>query len=454
MTVRETPAPAVAFLTLGCPKNEVDTDKMRASVAASAYRLVDDHDEADVVIVNTCSFITEATEESISVVLELASQWLPQSESRKLVVAGCMPSRYGGDLASELPEVAAFVPVDREGAVLEVLEQVTGVAAQRPAAAGVALPGDAASANSETPPRRRTVSGPSAYLQVSDGCHRDCAYCTIPSIRGPYRSRTVDEIVAEAVELVASGAQELVLIGQDITAYGRDLDTPHTIADVVRAVAAVPGVKWLRLMYAQPDGVSDELLAAMAENPNVARYLDMPLQHASKQVLRAMKRSGDAPRYLELIARIRAVMPDVVLRTTLIAGFPGETKGDVAALLRFLEDARFDYVGVFPYSQEQGTAAALMEPQVPLRTRRARAQRLRDAADRIGFEKAAGQVGRELEVLVEAIDEDTGLAVGRWTGQAPDIDGIVWLDRGTPGEMVRARIVDSICYDLEGEVVS
>lgn len=432
--------PSVAFLTLGCPKNEVDTDKMRAAVASSAYRLVDDHDQADVVIVNTCSFITEATEESISVVLELAADWLPHSASRKLVVAGCMPSRYGGDLSAEMPEVAAFVPVDAEGAVLEVIERVTGVKAAPVASAAGA--------------RKRTVSGPFAYLQVSDGCHRDCAYCTIPSIRGPYRSRALDDIVAEAHELVAAGAKEIVLIGQDITAYGRDLDASHTIADVVRAVSSVPGVLWLRLMYAQPDGVSDELLSAMADNPNVCRYLDMPLQHASRPVLRAMRRSGDAEKYLALIARIRAAMPDVVLRTTLIAGFPGETRADVAALTRFLEEARFDYVGVFPYSREEGTAAAAMEPQVTARTRRARAQRLRDLADLIGFEKAAAHIGRTVEVLVEDVDADTGLSVGRWAGQAPDIDGVVWLDRGVPGEMLTARIVDSVCYDLEGEVAS
>lgn len=416
---------------------------MRAAVAASAYRLVDDHEHADVVIVNTCSFITEATEESISVVLELASDWLPQSDSRKVVVAGCMPSRYGGDLATELPEVAAFVPVDREGAVLEVLEQVTGV----PAHAGAAV------ASGVELRALRTVTGPSAYLQVSDGCHRDCAYCTIPSIRGPYRSRPLVDIVAEAAELCAAGAKEIVLIGQDITAYGHDLDVTDTIADVVEAVAAVPGVEWLRLMYAQPDGVTDELLKAMADNANVCRYLDMPLQHASKRVLRAMKRSGDAQKFLGLIGRIREFMPDVVLRTTLIAGFPGETRSDVNVVQRFLEDARFDYVGVFPYSREEGTAAAKMEEQVPLRTRRARAQRLRDLADRIGFEKAAAHVGRTIDVLVEGLDEDTGMVVGRWSGQAPDIDGVVWLDRGVPGELVSAVIVDSICYDLEGEVV-
>jgi ribosomal protein S12 methylthiotransferase len=430
-------SPAVAFITLGCPKNEVDTDRMRAAVAASSFSLAEEADTADVVVVNTCSFIQDATEESVNTVLDIAAQWLPEREGRHIVVAGCMPARYGEELTHAMPEVAAFVPIAEEGALLSVLERITGVAVE-PAAHAPA----------------RTVSGPSAYLQISDGCHRECAYCTIPSIRGPYVSQRRADIVAEATELVSLGAREIVLIGQDITAYGRDLDSDDTLADIVRDVAAVPGVDWLRLMYVQPDGVTDDLLAAIAENPNVCRYLDIPLQHAAKPVLRAMKRSGDAASFLKLIARIRSALPDVVLRTTLIAGFPGETTADVRELQRFLEDARFDYAGVFIYSPEDGTAAAKLPGQVPLRTRRARAQRLRDLADEIGFERASTRVGMTADVLVEGIDPDEGVVIGRWQGQAPEIDGLVLLDRGETGQIVSAKIVDSLGYDLEGEVLA
>jgi len=428
-------APAIAFITLGCPKNEVDTDRMRAAVLSSAYGLVEDIDDADVVVVNTCSFIQDATEESLATVLEVAGRWVPEREGRHLVVAGCMPSRYGDELAKELPEVAAFVPVGDEAGLLGIVERLTGVA---PGA------GKAASAT-------RTLAGFSAYLQISDGCHRDCAYCTIPAIRGPYVSRPLDAIVAEAEELVSLGAREIVLIGQDTSAYGRDLGTDETLADVVNAVAAVAGLHWLRLMYVQPDGVTDELLAAIAENDNVCHYLDIPLQHAAKPVLRAMKRSGDAASFLSLIERIRAVLPDVVLRTTMIAGFPGETTADVRELQRFLVSAQFDYVGVFVYSPEADTAAAEMESQVPIRTRRARAQRLRDISDGIGFERAAARVDSVIEVLVEGVDPDDGVVVGRWRGQAPEIDGLVLLDGGLPGEFITVRIVDSLGYDLEGE---
>ena len=430
--------PAIAFITLGCPKNEVDTDRMRAAVAASAFTLAEEPEDADIVVVNTCSFIADATEESVNTILDIAAQWLPEREGRHIVVAGCMPARYGEELAREMPEVSAFVAIAEEGALLDVLARITGVAS-------------AATRDASAP--SRTAGGPSAYLRISDGCHRACAYCTIPSIRGDYVSTRLAAIVAEATELVSLGARELVLIGQDITAYGRDLPGSETLADVVRAVAAVPGVDWVRLMYIQPDGVTDKLLAAIAENPNVCRYLDIPLQHASKRVLRAMRRSGDASVFLSLIERVREALPDVVLRTTLIAGFPGETRDDVRELHAFVHAARFDYVGVFAYSPEESTAAAEMPGQIPLRTRRARAQRLRDIADEIGFEKAAERVGLTLDVLVEGRDEDEGVVVGRWCGQAPEIDGLVRLDRGDAGQIVSARIVDSLGYDLEGEVV-
>jgi len=429
--------PAVAFVTLGCPKNEVDTDRMRAAVASSAYGIAQDPDDADVIVVNTCSFIREATEESLAVVLEAAAEWMPAGAGRHLVVTGCMPARYGAELAAELPEVAAFLPVAEESELLATLERLTGV----PAGAGG--PGHRTA---------RTGGGVSAYLQVSDGCHRECAYCTIPSIRGPYVSRPIEDIVAEAHELVRAGAKELVLIGQDISSYGRDLPGSETLADVVAAVAVVPGATWVRLMYVQPDGVTDELLDAIAEKPNVVRYLDIPLQHASMPVLRAMRRTGDAETFLALLARIRAALPDVVLRTTLIAGFPGETRSDVRVLERFLAEARFDYAGIFTFSPEEGTPAAEMPDQVPLRTRRARTQRLRDLADAIGFERATARVGQHVEVLVEGTDPDEGVVVGRWRGQAPEIDGVVMLDRGEAGEIVSADVVDSLGYDLEAEV--
>jgi ribosomal protein S12 methylthiotransferase len=431
--------PAVAFVTLGCPKNEVDTDRMQASLGAS-FDVVEALEDADVAIVNTCAFIREATEESIAAVLELAQAWKTERDGRSVVVTGCMPSRYGDELASELPEVDAFVPVAGERTLREVVARLTGVSAGGGSAAGGVA---------------RTASGPTAYLMISDGCHRRCAFCTIPAIRGPYRSHPLDDILAEARFLVDGGAKELVLIGQDTSAYGRDLgeDAPN-LSDVVRSVARVEGLAWLRLMYVQPDGITPELLQTMAAEPTVCRYLDMPLQHASAAVLHRMARPGSGEEYLRLIGIIRGFMPDVCLRTTLIAGFPGETRPDAKRLEDFVRNARFDYVGVFPYSPEEGTAAAAMPDQVPLGTRRARAQRLRDVADEVGFDKAAAYIDATLEVLVDIADDTEEGPIARHRGQAPEVDGAVLLDRALPeGMIARVRVVDALGYDLVGEVL-
>ena len=402
-------SPSIAFLTLGCPKNEVDTDRMRAAVLASAFAVAGSPEDADILVINTCAFIKEATEESICAVLEAAHDWVPAKEGRKLVVAGCMPSRYGDGLAESMPEVAAFVPVDEESELVAVLERLVP---RTPTSGSGGSRGRDAVAT-------RTASGVSAYLQISDGCHRRCAFCTIPTIRGSYKSIPLDAVVAEAKQLVRLGAQEIVLIGQDTSSWGRDFGGSADgtdgvgeagrgragsaggagLADVVDAVASVEGVHWLRLMYVQPDGVSDQLLEAMARHENVCRYLDIPLQHVSGSVLRAMGRSGDAESFMALIEKIRSALPGVVLRTTLIAGFPGESRSDARELEEFARRASFDYLGVFPFSPEEGTAAYGMPSQVPKRTRIARAQRLRDIGDRIGFERAASCVGKVLEVL-------------------------------------------------------
>ena len=427
--------PAVAFMTLGCPKNEVDSDRMRADVLASAYDVVTDTEQADVVVLNTCAFISDAVEEAVAEILALAA-WKQEREGRSVIVTGCLPSRYERDLASELPEVDAFLPVTEEGTLLSVLSSLTGGSADRKSGP------------------TRTVDGPTAYLQISDGCDRRCAYCTIPSIRGPHVSRPFADVLAEAVELVAAGARELVLVGQDVSAYGRDLPQRRSLAELVTAVATLPGDYRVRLMYLQPDGVTDELLAAIAENPRVCRYLDIPIQHASASVLRSMGRSGDAESLRALFERVRSAIPGVTLRTTVMAGFPGETRAEAAELERFLAAARLDFVGVFAFSPEEGTRAGASKNQVPKRTRIARAQRLRDIADAIGTTQAAELVGSEQTVLVEGIDEE-GVCVGRTCGQAPEIDGLTLLDTEfEPGTFVRARIARSELYDLIGEVLS
>ncbi|MBE0416296.1 MAG: 30S ribosomal protein S12 methylthiotransferase RimO [Coriobacteriia bacterium] len=429
------PTPAIAFLTLGCPKNEVDSDRMRASVLASDYRLVDDLDDADVVVLNTCGFITDAVEESVGVALDLA-EWRDRRPGRRLVVAGCMVSRYQDDLAAAMPEVDAFVPVADEPALLGLLERLTGTS-----------PGT-------EQPRFRTGGGVSEYLQVSDGCFRSCAYCTIPLIRGPYRSRSIEELTAEASLLLSAGTKELVLIGQDTSSWGRDLEAAGDITGVVRVIASLEDLAWLRLMYVQPDTITPRLVQTMATLEPVRHYLDMPLQHASARLLHSMHRTGSAEAFLELTTGLREAMPDIVLRSTFIAGYPGETEEDLDELLDFIATAGLDYVGVFPYSPEEGTTAACLSGQISDAERFERANRVREAADEVSIARAARLVGETLDVLSEGEDSD-GISIGRWSGQAPEVDGYVMLDRPVAaGSIVPVRIETAYGYDLEGQVIA
>jgi len=428
----------VSFVTLGCPKNEVDSDRMKASLLACGMPVVEDLDDADVVVLNTCGFIRDAVEEGVEVALDLAG-WRDADPGRRLIVAGCLVSRYGDELKDSLTEADAFLSVADEcelPALIARMSLGTDMA--------VCVQPDVV---------RTPAAGPSAYLQISDGCFRACAYCTIPSIRGAYRSRPLPEILDEARFLISTGAKEIILIGQDTSAWGRDLPGTETLADVLGALAGLEGLRWLRVMYVQPDGVTDELLAAMSAHPTVCHYLDMPLQHASASVLRSMRRSGSGAEYLALIGRVRRAMPDVVLRTTLIAGFPGETRADVDELIGFIEEADLDYVGVFPYSPEAGTEAATLPGLPSKRTRVARAQRVRDAADRVGTAKVIRLIGETLEVLSEGVDEE-GVPVGRWRGQAPEVDGVMLLGRQIPvGEFAQVRVTDTLGYDVEAEVL-
>jgi len=424
--------PAIAFVTLGCPKNEVDSDRMAAAVSASAYRLVDDPSDADVLVLNTCAFIQPATEEAIDTFFALHAEWRPARDGRQIVVAGCLPSRYGTDLIDAMPEADAFVPVADEGRLLATLETLLGVPAAQSSGPG------------------RLTPGSTAYLKVSEGCDRWCAYCTIPAIRGPFVSAALDTLVEEAHWLIDNGASEIVLVGQDIASWGVDLGGGVDLAVLVRALDVLDGDFRIRLMYVQPDGITDDLLHAIADATHICHYLDIPLQHASAAVLDAMGRSGSPEAHAALIGRVRAALPSVSLRTTVMAGFPGETEDDARILEEFIAEAELDYVGVFAYSPEDGTRAAAMSDQVDPGIAQERAQRLRDIADTVGFARAAGRVGTTERVLVEGIDED-GELFGRTCGQAPDVDGVTFIESDAPvGSYVDLYITGSIGYDLIG----
>jgi ribosomal protein S12 methylthiotransferase len=382
---------------------------MQALIAASDYELSDQVADADVVVVNTCAFIQTATEASLETILDLIEERrvsAKRDRRRLLLVTGCLVNRYDPDeLAAEMPEVNAFVPLEGEHDLLPLIERLTG----QPAHSATE---DAPSVTAQTPlrhsgpdpqsPRNPSTLpvGASAYLMIADGCDRACSYCTIPGIRGPYRSKTPDELVAETRDLLARGAREIVLIAQDTTAYGHDLPDRPTLATLVTRLCTETELQWLRLMYLQPEGVSEELIDAVACNPQVVHSFEMPLQHVSARILRAMKRAGSKAQFEDLIAGLRQALPDLALRTTLITGFPAETEEEFHDLLDFVEQMRFDYVGVFPFSPEDGTPAAKLPGQLDEDLRLERAQKLRDRADSIGWERAAAHVGEVVEVLV------------------------------------------------------
>jgi ribosomal protein S12 methylthiotransferase len=436
----------VHLLTLGCPKNQVDSEIMLGHLARGGHEIVLDPDEADVLVVNTCAFVTDAKQESIDAVLDAARQKAARA-GRRLVVTGCLAQRYAGELPGLLPEVDAFVGT---GALADITNAVE--AAPAPAvhlgAAHVLPP-------YVTAPRVRTGAWWTSYLKVSEGCDHRCSFCIIPKIRGRHESRGLDDLLGEAAALAAEGTIELNLIAQDLTAYGRDRRDGTSLAVLLRALARrVPALRWLRLLYAYPASVTDELLEVMADEPAVCRYLDMPLQHIADDMLRAMRRERTGAAVRRLVARIRAAVPGIALRSTFIVGFPGETARHVDELCAFLEEAEFDHAGVFRYSPEEGTEAATLPGQIRESVKQSRWERVMQVQAAVSARRMHAQVGREVEVLVER-EEPSGRLVGRTAAQAPEIDGVVRL-RGTaaPGDVVRARITGASTYDLSGSVLS
>lgn len=408
---------------------------MRSRLEAGGYQISDDAESADVVIVNTCSFIQAATEESIEAILEVAGFESVSSGKAHLVVAGCMPSRYGDELESELHEASGFVPCARESDILAVVDDLFGI--ER---AGTAYAFE----------QPRVCEGDvSAYVKISDGCDRYCAYCTIPFIRGRYHSFPEQDIFDEVAGLVAAGTREIVLIAQDTGRWGQDFEEPSSLAVLVGHLAEAFSTTWFRILYIQPEGVTDELVEAIAGHDNICSYFDIPFQHASEPILRSMNRRGSGAAHLELVERVRQRIPDATLRTTLIAGYPGETDDQFDELCDFVEQAQLDYVGVFPYSREEGTAAFDLPGQIDEDEKAYRAQQVRDLADSVSSAVIASRIGLTMKVLVCGREED-GQLFGRAVCQAPDVDGVTYLDSGSIGDIVEVVIEDTLLYEMEG----
>ncbi len=432
----------VRILTLGCAKNSVDAEVMAGLLADAGYGIVR-RGRADVGVVNTCGFIRDAKEESVGEILAMARE-KARGRIRRLVVAGCLAGRYRDDLPGALPEVDLFLGPGDIPAAPDLIGKMLLGAAERASAGGPAALPDGAYRR-----RLRENASPSAYLKILEGCDHRCAYCTIPSIRGPLASRDRDSLLAEAASLVRDGAREINLVGQDITSFGADRGGTGGLVPLVRGICAIPDVRWVRLLYLYPTGIDDALIDLLAAEPKICRYLDIPVQHADAGILRRMGRRYGPEDIMELIARLRARLPGIVLRTTLIVGFPGETVRAFDRLLRFVHEARWDHLGVFPYSREEGTPAYAMRPQASEAVKSERARKVLDAQADLVAARNAAMAGRRIEVLVEEVPA-RGRARGRHAGQAPEVDGSVLLSGygGEAGRFVAARVTGAREGDL------
>ena len=436
----------IHFVSLGCAKNRVDTEVMLGVSGESGYEIVEDPAAAEVIVVNTCGFIGPAKEESIETILEMGGH--KQSGScKKLVVAGCLSQRYPDELAGELPEVDHFLGSSdmlKLGPVLRGTQErmLVGNPAQYTMRAD--------------DPRVLTGQTHRAYVKIAEGCNRECSFCAIPSFRGKQRSRPIADLVSEAERLVAAGVVELNLISQDTIAYGRDLPGRQSLADLLVALGDVDGVHWVRAHYLYPETLSDALVEVLSQHDKVLPYIDMPLQHASDAMLRAMRRGHGGDRMYKVVERLRRALPDSVFRTTFIVGHPGETEQDFDELRQFVEWGEFDHVGVFLYSTEEGTRSAELGAPVDPSVAEERRARLMSIQKPISRDRLELRVGTELDVLVEGISDESDLLLqGRWWGQAPEVDGSVYLANGTAraGEIRRVLVTDAADYDLMADFI-
>lgn len=428
--------------TLGCAKNQVDSDKLEAILAEAGYAASTDPAAADVVMVNTCAFIEDARRESVETILEMQDEASPTS---RMVVLGCMAQRFGVDVEAALPEVDAVLGLDRYGDLVPTLDRLTGwqpVQVRRRPKMDILHE-----------VHRPHPTTPYAYVKVAEGCDKPCTFCAIPLIRGKQRSRAPGEIRQEVEHLVDGGVSEVVLVAQDLAAYGRDLRDSSSrpgIVDLLKSATKVEGLAQLRLLYLYPREIRSDLIAEMADNPKVASYFDLSLQHSSSRLLRGMKRTGGAEAYTRLIDEIRRHDPDAALRSSFIVGFPGETDDDIDELVEFLEEVRLDWAGFFPYSPEEGTPAADLDGRVPPEAVAERLRHLQTTQEEVTAEANRAQIGRIVPVLVDLVED--GVPVGRSYRQAPEIDGMVTLDRGEPGTWLRAEVTAAFGPDVEARV--
>ena len=436
----------IAIISLGCPKNQVDADVFTHALLKAGHTTVADPAEADVIIVNTCGFIESAKAEAIENIL-MACQYKQQNPALKVIVTGCLAERYKQQIAAEMPEVDAVVGIGSNAALPEILQRVCAAGAGR-----VESYGPKAAMPLGGP---RVISTPRhyAYLKIAEGCNNRCHYCAIPLIRGPLRSRPLADCVAEARWLAGEGVRELILVAQDPTAYGEDWGQPGAVCDLLDALQQVDGIRWVRILYAYPERISDAFIAAMVRNTKVVPYLDLPIQHCNDAILQAMNRRGGRAEIEDAVARLRAAIPGITLRTTLIAGFPGETEEQYAELCDFVKTMRFDRLGCFAYSAEENTVAARMDGQLDEETKQRRADHIMELQAEVSAGCEQARVGQTLECICDGVDDETGMYLLRTKADCPEIDGNVLTPADTPletGAFYNVTITDADTYDLYG----
>ncbi len=439
----------IGFVSLGCPKNQLDTEVMLHELLSAGYEITADETEADIVIVNTCAFIESAKRESIDSILDIA--WLKENKSLKaIIVAGCLAERYRDDIFTELPEVDAIIGV---GSIHNIVDAVRACERKSACRYSSYLPNDEVRLGGE---RVLTGNGFSAYIKIAEGCDNRCAYCAIPAIRGRFRSRTIEDIVAEAKQLDALGVRELCVVAQDTTRYGLDIYGEYSLARLLREITNATSIPWIRLLYCYPDKITDGLISEMRDNPRVLKYIDMPIQHISDNMLTAMNRHGDSKMIRDTVKRLRKAMPDIVIRTTVITGFPGESEEDFTELCEFVKEAKFERLGCFPYSREEDTPAYDFDNQIDEQIKTDRMDIVMRTQYDISDAYNNSMVGKTVTVLCEDFDSVSDIHFGRSYADAPEIDGKIYFkseERIAPGSFVNVKIRKVLDYDLVGVAI-
>ncbi len=438
----------ILFISLGCDKNLVDSEVMLGLLHKAGFALTDDEREADVIVVNSCCFIGDAKEESINTILDMA-RYKEIGVCKALVVTGCLAERYKEEVLTEMPEVDAVVGTSSYDHIVEVVQSVLEHHIHTQTFESIDI------TPTRTANRLVTTGGHYAFLKIAEGCDKHCTYCVIPQVRGHYRSVPMEDLLAEARSLVDGGVKELILVAQETTLYGVDFYGEKTLPKLLRELAKIPGLVWIRIQYCYPEEITDELIQTIREEIKVCSYLDIPIQHASDSILKRMGRRTTESAIREMIAKLRREIPDLALRTTLISGFPGETEEDHETLMRFIDDMEFDRLGVFTYSQEEDTPAAAMEDQIPEEVKKERRAEAMELQQEISLEKCQDMIGRTVLVMIEGKVADENAYVGRTYRDAPGVDGYIFINTDQElmsGDFVHARVTGALEYDLMGEL--